>query len=69
MGGEPQRPVEAWAALGARVLAASLDRARPVRAAGAGWRRGARALAVGVSLLLLALVAIWLSLSAVSATR
>ena len=61
LGGETQRPVEAWAALGARLLAAALIVFAPVIP---GRRIAARrrALFAGISIVVLGLLAIWLSL-------
>jgi len=61
LGGDPQGPAEAWAALGSRVLAATLIALAPVVPA----RRIAartRVLWAGVGILLAALVAMWLPL-------
>ena len=61
LGGAPQGPVEAWAALGARLLAAALIALAPIIP---GRRIAARrrALLVGISIVVLGLLAIWLSL-------
>jgi len=61
LGGEDQGPPEAWAAIGARILAATLIALAPVVPAPRIVARK-RALLVGIAILLLALLAIWLPL-------
>ena len=61
LGGEDQGPPEAWAAIGARVLAATLIALAPVVPAPRIVARK-RALFAGIAMLLLALLAIWLPL-------
>ena len=63
LGGDPQGSPEAWAALGARVLAATLIALAPV-VPGGRIAAPARVLCAGIALLVLALVAIWLPLQA-----
>ncbi len=58
LGGDPQGAPEAWAALGARVVAATLIALAPVVPGGRISAPG-RALCFGVGLVLLALVAVW----------
>ncbi len=61
LGGEAQDPAEAWAALAARVLAATLIALAPVVP---GWRIAARgrALLAGFGIVVVSLLAIWLPL-------
>ena len=61
--GEPQDTPEAWAALGARVLAATMIALAPVLP-GRRIRVPARALVAGIVAIVLALLAIWLPLNA-----
>lgn len=61
LGGEDQGPPEAWAAIGARVLAATLIALAPVVPAPRIVARK-RALLAGIAMLLIALLAIWLPL-------
>ncbi|HWG56314.1 MAG TPA: histidine kinase [Gaiellaceae bacterium] len=61
LGGDPQGAAEAWAALGARVLAATLIALAPV-VPGRRITSRARVLSIGIGLVLVALVAIWLPL-------
>ena len=61
LGGDPQEAAEAWAALGARVLAATLIALAPVVPGRRIAARG-RALLAGIAIVLLALLAIWLPL-------
>ncbi|MHB1242047.1 MAG: sensor histidine kinase [Gaiellaceae bacterium] len=61
LGGEAQGPSEAWAAIGARVLAATLIALAPVVPAPRIVARK-RAMLAGIAMLLIALLAIWLSL-------
>ena len=61
LGGNPQQAAEAWAALGARVLAATLIALAPVVPGRRIAARG-RAMLAGVAIVLLALLAIWLPL-------
>jgi signal transduction histidine kinase len=58
LGGDPQNAPEAWAALGARVLAAALIALAPVVPGGRIASPG-RALSIAVGLVVLALVALW----------
>ncbi|MBA3787178.1 MAG: hypothetical protein H0X21_00605 [Actinobacteria bacterium] len=62
LGGDPQGLAEAWSALGARILAAVLIVLAPILP-GRRIAARSRSLFVGIALLLLALLAIWLSLS------
>lgn len=61
LGGDPQGPAEAWAALGARVLAATLIVLAPI-VPGRRIASRSRALLVGIVVVLLALLTIWLPL-------
>jgi len=61
LGGDDQGPPEAWAAIGARVLAATLIALAPVVPAPRIVARK-RALLAGIAILLIALLAIWLPL-------
>lgn len=61
LGGEDQGPPEAWAAIGARVLAATLIALAPVVPAPRIVARK-RAMLAGIAMLLIALLAIWLPL-------
>jgi signal transduction histidine kinase len=61
LGGEPQDAAEAWAALGARALAAMLIVLAPVVPGRRIASRG-RALLAGIAVVLVALLAIWLPL-------
>ena len=65
LGGDPQGPAEAWAALGARVLAAVLIALAPFVSGNRIAARG-RALFLGASVLFLALLAIWTALRSTS---
>ncbi|MCP9486845.1 MAG: histidine kinase [Gaiellaceae bacterium MAG52_C11] len=61
LGGDPQGPAEAWAALGARILAAGLIAVAPIPPGSKLSARG-RPLLVGIAILGVALLALWLSL-------
>ena len=61
LGGDPQGPAEAWAALGSRILAATLIALAPV-VPGRRIAARARMLWIGIGLLLAALLAMWLPL-------
>ena len=63
LGGSPQGPAEAWAALGSRVLASTLVALAPLVPGGRIAARG-RVLLIGISGLLFALMALWLPLRA-----
>ncbi len=67
LGGTPQAAPEAWAALGARVLAATLIALAPLISLPRIGNRS-RALCVGIGLLLVALLSIWLPLRAFGAS-
>ncbi|MBA2461105.1 MAG: hypothetical protein H0V45_04970 [Actinobacteria bacterium] len=67
LGGNPQGAPEAWAALGARVLAATLLALAPIVPGGRIAAPG-RALCGGIVLLVLALVMIWVPLQAVGSS-
>ena len=64
VGGDPHGPAESSAALGARVFAAALIALAPIVPVRRIAARG-RALFVGISILLLALIAMWLSLRSI----
>ncbi|HWH04949.1 MAG TPA: histidine kinase, partial [Gaiellaceae bacterium] len=61
LGGDPQGPAEAWAALGSRILAATLIALAPV-VPGRRIAARARMLWIGIGLLLATLLAMWLPL-------
>ena len=61
LGGDPQEAAEAWAALGARVLAATLIALAPIVPGRRIAARG-KALLAGIAIVLVALVTIWLPL-------
>ncbi|MBA2332534.1 MAG: hypothetical protein H0V94_07090 [Actinobacteria bacterium] len=61
LGGDTQGPAEAWAALGARILAAVLLALAPIVPGTTLVARG-RALMAGIAFLVVALLALWLSL-------
>jgi signal transduction histidine kinase len=63
LGGDPQEPPEAWAALAARVVSATLIALAPV-IPGRRIATPARALVAGTAAVVLALVALWLPLNA-----
>ena len=61
LGGDPQGPAEAWAALGSRVVAATLIALAPIVSGRRVAARG-RALLAGIAIILGALLALWLAL-------
>ena len=67
LGGDPQGPAEAWAALGSRVLAATLITLAPIVSGRRVATRG-RALLVGIAIIVGALVALWLPLRGIGAS-
>ncbi len=67
LGGNPQGPAEAWAALGARILAAILIALAPILPLRRLAARG-RALLAGIAVVIVALLALWLSLRGVAGT-
>ena len=67
LGGEPQGPVEAWAALGSRLLAAVLIALAPI-VPGPRIAVRRRALVAGLAVVVLGLLALWLSLNGVGSS-
>lgn len=67
LGGDPQGPAEAWAALGSRVLAATLIALALIVSGRRVAARG-RALLVGIAIIVGALVALWLPLRGIGAS-
>lgn len=66
LGGDPQGLAEAWAALGARILAAVLIALAPFLPGSRFAARG-RALLAGIAIAIVALLALWLSLRGLAA--